>query len=72
MKLINPLESNHRTTIYVTNTKPIEDLSYGARIPDGTVLENRNEKIVYNISGLYLVDYTSGNRWCEGSVVIAK
>ncbi|WP_458414037.1 hypothetical protein ACNQFZ_03860 [Schinkia sp. CFF1] len=72
MKTIDPLLVNSRTTLYVTNTKPIIGLPHGAKIPDGMVLENRHEKIAYDVSGLYLVDYTVGNEWCEGSVVVAK
>lgn len=72
MKLIFPLRNETRTTIYVTDTAPIVGVEYGSKLPDGTVLQNHNEKIAYDISGLYLVDYTLGNKWCEGSVSVAK
>ncbi|HHW38236.1 MAG TPA: hypothetical protein GXX18_13530 [Bacillales bacterium] len=72
MKLIFPLRNATRTTLYVTDTTPIVGVEYGSKLPDGTVLQNRNEKIAYDISGLYLVDYTLGDRWCEGSVIVAK
>lgn len=72
MKTIFPLKRVNRTTLYVTNTKPIINVPYGARIPDGIIVENENEKIAYDLSGLYLVDYTLGDKWCEGSVIVAK
>lgn len=72
MKLIFPLSSASRTTLYVTDTTPISGFEYGSKLPDGTVLLNYNEKIAYDISGLYLVDYTVGDKWCEGSVIVAK
>lgn len=72
MKVIFPLRTVTRTTLYVTDTTPIVGVEYGSRLPDGTVLLNRNEKIAYDISGLYLVDYTLGDSWCEGSVIVAK
>jgi hypothetical protein len=72
MKVIFPLKSASRTTLYVTDTTPILGVDYGSQLPDGTVLLNHNEKTAYDISGLYLVDYTLGDRWCEGSVIVAK
>lgn len=72
MKTIFPLEAKSRTTIYVTDTAPITGFAYGAKLPNGLMVVNRNEKIVYDLSGLYLVDYTPGDMWCEGSVIIAK
>lgn len=72
MKTIFPLKAGSRTTIYVTETAPITSFAYGAKIPDGIILVNRNEKIAYDLSGLYLVDYTVGDMWCEGSVIVAK
>ncbi|HHY73906.1 MAG TPA: hypothetical protein GX497_11970 [Bacillus bacterium] len=72
MKKIFPLNDNSCTIIYVTDTTPIKNIPHGAKIPDGITIENRNEKIVYDISGLYLVDYTLGDAWSEGSVVVAK
>lgn len=72
MKLTFPLAKGSRTTLYVTDTTPILGFAYGSKLPVGTVLENRNEKLFYDISGLYLVDYTLGGQWCEGSVIVAK
>ena len=72
MKKIFPLHDKSRAILYVTNTMPIKSISHGEKIPEGVILENQNEKISYDVSGLYLVDYTLGNAWCEGSVVVAK
>jgi len=72
MKIVLPLIVKSRTTLFVTDTSPIISIPYGAKIPNGVIIENRNEKTAYNIGGLYLVDYTVGNTWCEGSVTVAR
>ncbi|WP_017753572.1 hypothetical protein [Calidifontibacillus oryziterrae] len=72
MNIILPLQTGTRTKLYVTNITPIIGLPYGCRIPEATILENKNEKLYYDVSGLYLVDYTLGDSWYEGSIVVAK
>lgn len=72
MNTILPLQTKTRTKLYVTDTTPIIGLLHGCKIPVGTVLENRNEKVWFDVSGLYLVDFTLGDSWYEGSVVVAR
>lgn len=72
MKTVYPLETGKCTNLFVTDTSPIAGIPFGTKIPSGTILENRNEKIAFDVSGLYLVDFTVGNTWCEGSVIVSK